>query len=75
MLSTDTLLKASNKDLKRMEATKLSADGAVAAATLSDLVEDVQDMRRPLDRCLRTRKGADGSPLTAADTWVANYFF
>jgi hypothetical protein len=66
VLTTDELLKTCTKDLKKLETKTLSSDGEVAVVKLSELVEDVQDARRPLDRSLRTRKAADGAALTAA---------
>ena len=64
-MTTDTLLKASGKDVQKLEKISLSKDGDAALSTLTGLIEDVKDAKRPLDRCLHTHCDGGGQPLTA----------
>ena len=65
LATTESLIKSADKMLSNMMGNDaLSDSGAAARDKLESLIEDVRDSRRPLERCMRTKKTLAGEALT-----------
>ena len=65
---TATLVK-SCESLEKKLSNKLGLSelGKAAVENLRDTIEEVKDMKRPLDRAMQLRKNQSGNPVTAKD--------